>query len=78
MIRQKVIDTLAADGPLTIEQLHCRLGVPLPILRASLATEFYRQVEIDHPEHGSVTAWTLRPSALRVDGAGRYLLPEAA
>lgn len=71
MLRRKVIDTLKTS-PLTLAELSGRLGVPQPMLRTALTGELFRQVEVDHPEHGRVTAWTLRPSAITVDGHGRY------
>lgn len=72
MIRQRVLETLAAEGPLTVEELSVKMAVPRAILRSALTAEFYRQVEFDHVEYGRVTAWGLRPGALRVDGTGHY------
>lgn len=74
MIRQTINKTLASKGPMTIEEISTHLGVPRALVRSALTTEFYRQTEIDHPEHGKVTVWATRPS-LRIDNEGRLGVP---
>lgn len=77
MLRQKITDELNRhEKPMTLRQLEAALGVPRTMLRTALIDEFYTQIEFDHPEHGRVTAWKIKPAPLMVvDGDGRYSIP---
>lgn len=77
MIREGIVRA-CAQRPRTLEELSHDLGIPEPLLRSALAVEFYRQSEINHPEHGPMTVWSVGFSRLRVDAQGRYYVAAEA
>lgn len=79
MLHQKIVDELIRrQEPMTIRELQDALGVPIPQLRTALVPEFYEQREIDHHQHGRMTAWVPHAGLVRIDridGKERYSVP---
>lgn len=74
MIREVAIKAIR-ERPQTLEQLAVTTGVPCPVLRSTLAAEFYRQAEVIRKEGGKATDWAVNGRCrIRVNSKGVYFL----